>query len=64
MEDPGSFGSGSRICWIAGGLGSRIQDLLDPGSGGLESNGDLQERGLVQEGVNSKGDRALLLLKN
>lgn len=33
MEDPGSFGSGSRICWIAGGLGSRIQDLLDPGSG-------------------------------
>ena len=49
-----------RGCGIAG-LGSRIQDLLDPGSGGLESNGDLQERGLVQEGFNSKGDRALLL---
>ena len=29
----------------------------DPGSGGLESKGDLKERGLVQD---SRGDRALL----
>ena len=33
---------------------------MDPGSGGLESKGDLKERGLVQD---SRGERALLRLQ-
>ena len=56
-------GWGHQRPWIVGieDWGSRIQDGMfqDPGSGsgGLESKGDLKERGLVQD---SRGDRALL----